>query len=194
MNAPNTDNWPVLSFVDVEASHREEELGYGQQQSLHLKPWQLPCHDLFYDAELLDEVLAAGPSLDAIGRSEYTRAVLARRLLDEGLSLFEPDPPRALDDDEYRKAIDARVRTLTKHGLTDEVIEHVMKLAPYPLFRPTYERREEQQCRAEFLALLSQQPIRNFDACAKAMRMTWKAHRERTAVYEHGKLIKDAHT
>jgi hypothetical protein len=150
---------------------------------LGLKPWQLPVCDFFYERDEIDDLLAAGPGIDVITKGQYVRATLAKRLLATKLSLFEPDPPRALDDDEYRKAIDARVRTLTKRGLTDEVIEHVMKLAPYPLFRPTYERREEQQCRSEFLELLSQQPIRNFDACAKAMRMTWKAHRERTRVY-----------
>jgi len=189
----NTDDWPRLSFVDIEASMREQELGYGQQETLHLKPWQLPTDELFYDDELLDEVLAAGPS-NAIGRSEYTRAVLAQRLRDARLSLFEPHPEQALNDTVYRQQIDKRVRKLAaanKDGLTDEVIEHVMKLAPYPLFRTTFERREEAECCAEFRRLLDGQPIRNFDACAKAMRVTWKAHRERTRVYDDdGKLIK----
>src|SRR5262245_27068123 len=189
----DTDDWPRLSFVDIEASMREQEIGYGQQETLDLRPWQLPTDELFYHDELLVEFLAAGPS-DAICESEFTRAVLVKRLLDNHLSLFEPCPQRALSDVAYRQQIDERVRKLAaenKDDLTDEVIEHVMKLAPYPLFRPTFEGREEAECRAEFLKLLDAQPTREFDACAKAMRVTWKAHRERTRVYDDdGKLIK----
>jgi hypothetical protein len=187
MSTDDTDDWPRLSFVDIEASMRQLELGYGQHETLDLRPWQLPTDDFFYDGELLDDVLAAGPSSD-IGSREYSRALLGKRLLDDHLSLFEPCPRSALDDPAYRQQIDDRVRRLATEnqgGLTDAVIEHVMmRLAPYPLFCPTFEGREELECRAEFLKLLNEQPRRDFDACAKAMRVVWKSHRERTHVYD----------
>src|SRR5262245_14403684 len=160
------------SFADIEARMRGEELGLGQGQTLDLKPWQMPTADLFYEPALLNEILAGGPN-EEVGSREYTRAVLARQLRDNHLSLFEPDPRRALDDPAYRVQIDDRVCKLAadnKDGLSDEVIEHVMMLAPYPLLR------EEADC-VEFRRLLDAQPKRDFDACVRAMRVMWQKKR-----------------
>jgi hypothetical protein len=66
-----------------------------QTRSLRLQPWQLPP----FRASLAD---LDQPPGDPSGRRES--AELLRRLLDAGLSPFEPDPLRALERKPKRRA------------------------------------------------------------------------------------------
>jgi hypothetical protein len=60
--------------------------------------------------------LAAGPNPNDVNR-KFEAATLAKRLIDAGLSLYEPDCERALTDVEYRRQIAARVRAIKDKGI-----------------------------------------------------------------------------
>ena len=154
-----------FSYEDFEARQRQEELGISQTQTLNLRPWQVPTDCFFYEEDRIEEILAAGRSEGDIG--EFACATLAKQLLDAGLSLFEPDPERALHNPEYRKEIRERVRKLkaaSRRALTDQELEILMALAPYPRMRSERER-------ADFRALLDERSqVCNFDLCEKVMR------------------------
>jgi hypothetical protein len=63
-----------------------------QDLALRLRPWQpVPCASFIRD--YIDEHLAAGDD-GVMGR--YAAARIAKRLLDLGLSVFEPDPLAAI--------------------------------------------------------------------------------------------------
>jgi hypothetical protein len=71
-----------------------EEAGLGaayhcQYEALRLKPWDFPVCWLAPDQ--IDAIIAAGDD-----EKRYGAARLARRMLDAGVSLFAPDPERAL--------------------------------------------------------------------------------------------------
>src|SRR5207249_1965563 len=111
--------------------------------------------DFFWDRDETEEILAAGPSPNDIG--QHACATLAKQLLDAGLSLFEPDPVRALNDDDYREEIRKRVRKLkaaNRNGLTDQAIETIILLTPYPLMRPMFEDPHAEKETTEFRRLL----------------------------------------
>jgi len=154
-----------FSHEDFEAQQRSEELGLSQTQTLNLRPWQVPTDDFYCNETKIDEILAAGCRADDIG--EFACATLAKQLLDAGLSLFEPDPERALHNPEYREEIRERVRKLkaeSRRALTNRELDILMTLAPYPRMRSERER-------ADFRALLDEQSqVRNFDLCEKVMR------------------------
>jgi len=154
-----------FSHEDFEARQRQEVLGSSQTQTLNLKPWQVPTDEFFRDEDRIEGILAAGYRADDIG--EFACATLAKQLLGAGLSLFEPDPERALHNPKYRKAIRGRVRklkTASRRVLTDRDIDILMTLAPYPRMRSDRER-------ADFRKLLDEQSqVLNFDLCEKLMR------------------------
>lgn len=182
----DTEYEPVFTFADIEARQRQAELGVSQRQTLNLRPWQVPTCSFFYEEERIDEILAAGRK--PTETDTYKIAVLAKKLRDAGLSLYEPDPERALNDPEYREVIDARVRKLeaeNKKGLTDKTIETVMSLAPYGV--------SEEAGPESFRMLLGEKcpgPV-TFDACFEVMRVLHSRHRERTRAYDDdGKLIR----
>ena len=60
-----------------------------QMEALNLKPWESP--PCWVDPADIETILAAGP-----GDDTFEAAKLTRRLLDAGLSLYEPDPITAL--------------------------------------------------------------------------------------------------
>lgn len=105
--------WPEKTDEDREAAQRAEEIGIGQYEKLGLKPWMYPPH--FINEDEIPDILAAGPDPND-AQEKFAAATLAKRLLDAGLSLFEPDPERALNDVEYRKEIKARVQKLKAEG------------------------------------------------------------------------------
>src|SRR5262245_14969795 len=154
-----------FSHEDFEARQRQEELGISQTQTLNLRPWQVPTDCFFYEEDRIDEILAASRSEGDIG--EFACATLAKQLLDAGLSLFEPDPERALHNPEYRKEIREQVRKLkaaSRRALTDRDLDSLMTLAPYPRMRSDRER-------ADFRKLLDEQSqVHNFDLCEELMR------------------------
>jgi hypothetical protein len=176
---------PVITYVDIEAEQRAQQLGISQTQTLNLKPWQVPTDRFFWDRDRIDEILAAGRGGSDIG--QFQCATLAKQLLEAGLSLHEPDPVRALNDFEYRKEIDARVLKLkiaNKNGLTDQIVETLIRLAPYPLLRPTYEDPHAEKETTEFHRLLAKQPVRDIAACERVMSVLWEKHVEQTRVYD----------
>jgi hypothetical protein len=73
---------------------------YGMQfRSLHARPWAaVPCSLI----EPIDVVLARGD--DGMPGNDYAAAVLAKRLLDAGISIWHPDPERALREAERKPA------------------------------------------------------------------------------------------
>src|SRR5262249_15157416 len=101
--------WPEKTDEDREAAQRAEELGIGQYEKLGLRPWQYPPN--YINKDDIPEILAAGPDPND-AQKKFEAATLATRLLDAGLSLYEPDPERALNDSKYRKEIQARVRAI----------------------------------------------------------------------------------
>src|SRR5262249_1528841 len=86
-----------------------KELGFNQYEKLDLRPWHYPAH--FLNPVEIAEILAAGPDPND-AQQKFQAATLAKRLIDAGLSLYEPDPERALNDRKYRQAIKARVRAI----------------------------------------------------------------------------------
>jgi len=167
------DDEPTIEFKDIEAQQRSKELGITQQQTMDLRPWQLPTCNFFWRQDAIEDVLAAGPKAVGAG-GEFQCATLAKKLLEAGLSLYEPDPERALNDPDYRHQIKDRVRRIksaNKNKLTDQTIEFVMKLAPYPIMR------EEAEC-AEFRMLLRQYMSPDLAACEEVMLDLWEEHRE----------------
>jgi hypothetical protein len=101
--------WPEKTAEDIEAAQRAEKIGIGQYDRLNLKPWMWPPH--FVGEHEMDDILAKGPDVND-PQKKFEAACLAKRLLDAGLSLFEPDPERALTDRAYRREIAARVQRL----------------------------------------------------------------------------------
>jgi hypothetical protein len=105
------------SAADCEALQRAHDSGINQHTTLGIKPWQSPPCELFYhtDAEIA-AIIAAGPQ--QVGdKVEYECAVLAKRLIDAGLSLFEPDPEKALNTTGYRATIRARQKRFKSGAL-----------------------------------------------------------------------------
>jgi hypothetical protein len=149
---------------------------------LNLNPWEVPTDDFFWDQDKILEVLASGPEIGTEIGAGYKCATLAKQLLDAGLSLHEPDPERALNDPDYRKKIKERVRKLkatNRNGLTDQAIETVILLAPYPLMRPTFEDPRAEKETTEFHKLLAEQPgVRDIAACERVIDMMLERHRE----------------
>jgi len=101
--------WPEYTDLDHEAFERAKELGFNQYEKLDLRPWHYPAH--FLNPVEVAEILAAGPDPND-AQQKFQAATLAKRLMDAGLSLYEPDPERALNDRKYRQAIKARVRAI----------------------------------------------------------------------------------
>jgi hypothetical protein len=101
--------WPEETDEDREAAQRAQELGITQYDNLDLRPWQYPPH--YINEDEIPEFLAAGSDPND-AQKKFEAATLAKRLLDAGLSLYEPDPERALNDRKYRKEIQARVRAI----------------------------------------------------------------------------------
>jgi hypothetical protein len=101
--------WPEYTDVDYEAFERAKELGFNQYEKLDLRPWHYPAH--YINSVEIAEILAAGPDPND-AQQKFQAATLAKRLMDAGLSLYEPDPERALSDRKYRQAIKARVRAI----------------------------------------------------------------------------------
>jgi len=166
---------PTITFADIEAQQRAKDLDISQTQTLDLRPWQTPTCDFFWDRDEIAEILAAGPSASDIG--QHACATLVKELLDAGLSLFEPDPERALNDPDYRKEIKDRVRKLkaaNRNRLTDQVIETIILLAPYPLMRPTFEDPNAEKETTEFRRLLSAEPVRDIAACEMVIEVLWE--------------------
>jgi hypothetical protein len=180
------DTEPVITFEDIEARQRQDELGVSQTQTLDLRPWQTPTDDFFWERDSIEEVLADGPKQQAAG-AEFQCATLAKRLLDAGLSLFEPDPERALNDPAYRKGIKDRVRKLkaaNRNGLTDQAIETIISIAPYPLMRPTYENPNAEKETTEFRRLLAEQcpgPV-TIAACEQVIDVLWNKMQEKRRI------------
>jgi hypothetical protein len=98
-----------LDDEDREAVQRAEEIGVGQYERLGLKLWHYPPH--YFHPDEIPQILSAGPDPND-AQKKFEAATLAKRLLDAGLSLYEPDPERALNDSKYRKEIQARVRAI----------------------------------------------------------------------------------
>jgi len=175
VDEPEDDTELVITFEDIEARQRQDELGVSQTQTLDLRPWQTPTDRFFWEQDSIEEVLAAGPKPVAAG-AEFQCATLAKRLLDAGLSLVEPDPERALNNPAYQKEIKDRVRKLkaaNRNGLTDQALETVILLAPYPLMR-------EEEEKVEFRKLLAEQSqVRDLDACMKVMSMMWEQQNDK---------------
>jgi hypothetical protein len=68
-----------------------------QFETLHAEPWAtVPCSLI----EPVDVVLARGD--DGVAGGDYAAAVLAQRLLDAGISIWAPDPERALREAEKK--------------------------------------------------------------------------------------------
>jgi len=107
--------WPEYTDEDHEAFERAKELGFTQYDKLGLKPWQYPPN--FINECEIPEILAAGPDPDDL-QQKYQAATLAKRLIDAGLSLYEPDCERALADSKYREVIRARVQKLKASKLS----------------------------------------------------------------------------
>jgi|SRR5262245_5470295 len=103
--------WPPYTDEDNEAFERAKQLGFTQYDKLGLKPWQYPPN--FINECEIPEILAAGPD-PADVQQKFRAATLAKRLLDAGLSLYEPDCERALNDPAYREEIRARVQKLKR--------------------------------------------------------------------------------
>jgi hypothetical protein len=99
--------WPPYTDEDNEAFERAKELGFNQYEKLGLKPWHYPAN--FINPNEIADILAAGPAPND-AQQKFQAATLAKRLLDAGLSLYEPDCERALNDAAYRAKIKARVR------------------------------------------------------------------------------------
>src|SRR5215510_6929117 len=97
-----TMGWPEKTIEDIEAAQRAVEIGVGQYDKLGLKPWMYPPH--FINRCEIEAILAGGPN-PSDAQQRYQAAALAKRLIDAGLSLFEPDPERALGDSKYREEI-----------------------------------------------------------------------------------------
>src|SRR5262247_1656870 len=97
--------WPEKTPADIEAAQRAVEIGIGQYDKLGLKPWQYPPH--FINECEIEDILAAGPDPND-AQKKFEAATLAKRLLEAGLSLYEPDCERALTDSQYREEIKAR--------------------------------------------------------------------------------------
>jgi hypothetical protein len=181
------DTEPVITFEDIEARQRSEDLGITQRQTLSLRPWQYPtCYFFYHTIEEIEAIIAAGPQVVAAG-AKYHCAVLAKKLLDAGLSLHEPDPERALDDPAYREKINERVRKLeaaNKNGLTEQTIKTIISLAPYPLMCPTYEDPHAEKETSEFRRLLAEQcpgPV-TITACEQVIDMMWEKMQEKRKV------------
>jgi hypothetical protein len=181
------DTEPVITFEDIEARQRSEDLGITQRQTLSLRPWQYPtCYFFYHTIEEIEAIIAAGPQVVAAG-AKYHCAVLAKKLFDAGLSLHEPDPERALNDPEYRKEINERVCKLTaanRNGLTAQAIKIIISLAPSPLMRSSYEDPDAEKETTEFHRLLAKQPVRDIAACERVMSVLWEKHVEQTRVYD----------
>jgi hypothetical protein len=85
-------------FIEAHSDDSFEELGLlcvalCQDRALRLRPWQpAPCADHLRNC--IDEHLAAGD--DGI-MGHHAAARVAKRLLDLGLSVFEPDPLAAIE-------------------------------------------------------------------------------------------------
>jgi hypothetical protein len=174
-----------IGYDDIEALQRAHELGLSQQQTLNLQSWENPTSYFFWQDSYLEEVLAAGPWYyvdDGSICATFKCATLADRLLDHGLSLHEPDPERALHDTEYRQSIANRVRQLriaNWRGLTDQALATVIKLAPWPIFRDSYEDPGAEKALAEFRCLLAQRPARTIAACEEIFHALRKEYRAR---------------
>ena len=112
--------WPAYTDEDHEAFQRAKELGWTQYDKLDLRPWQYPPH--YINESDIPDILAAGSDPND-AQQKFEAATLAKRLLDAGLSLYEPDPERALNDRKYRKEIQARVRAIKagKQRATEEI-------------------------------------------------------------------------
>jgi hypothetical protein len=170
---------PLITFVDIEARQRQNELGFSQTETLNLRPWQYPTSELFWDRDEIGDILAAGQGQNDLG--QFKCATLAKQLLNAGLSLHEPDPISALNDPQYRKGIDERVRKLkaaNRNGLTDRELETVIQLAPYPLMRSTFEDPQAEKETVEFRRLLAEQPRRDIAACERVIDILWNATHE----------------
>jgi hypothetical protein len=71
---------------------------YAQQYDhLRCKPWEATPSQIAPDQ--IDPIIAAGPN-----ERRHAAAKLARRMLDSGVSLFAPDPERALREAARRPA------------------------------------------------------------------------------------------
>src|SRR5262245_66634273 len=101
--------WPEKTPEDLEAAQRAVEIGIGQYDKLALKPWMWPPH--FVGEHEMQDILDAGPDPND-AQQKFQAATLAKRLLDAGLSLHEPDCERALNDPAYREEIRARAEKL----------------------------------------------------------------------------------
>ena len=77
-----------------------------QMERLNLHPWQMPPAWIITDA-MADEILAKGPVLSATGSGEdignASIARLTKRMLQWGVSVFHPDPLRAVAEAQKAK-------------------------------------------------------------------------------------------
>lgn len=75
-------------------------------EQLNLKPWQRPPCWIVTEAEA-DAVLAKGPRLSHVSGEDigdHRPARLLRRMLRHGVSVFHPDPVRAIKEAQKAKA------------------------------------------------------------------------------------------